>query len=338
MLVLRAPAVALAILLPLAAARAQDPPPTPGATTAADGRSSVVRLLQFDDLRQTFGFTTGDYGRVLQDGEIKNRNSQIAFVARSGVDHLVFGCQGGEQAIAIDVGDPRNNTATSSCYALSLADARRELAKAPAAPGSSTALPVEIGHVYLMAIEDPNHALRLLAPGEALVAMARVVDHVAGRSLELRWQVLNERLPPVVPPHALPALPKPPELDAAMELQVAEHVAALAAGEPRGWPQAQDALQALGHVALPGIVGAMAQCDLKTAAGCAAAWRLGQVLERMALGVSVPIGSYGEDAACAAMFEHNAAAVRAWHLFAQRFGSKTALQRMQSERKARGHR
>lgn len=338
MLALRAPAVALAILLPLAAARAQDPPPTPGASTAADGRSGVVRLLQFDDLRQTFGFTTGDYGRVLQDGEIRNSNSQIAFVARKGVDHLVFGCQGGEHTTAIDIGDPRTNTAASSCYAWTLADARRELAKAPAAPGSSTALPVEIGHVYLMAIEDPAHSLRLLAPGEALVAMVRVVDHVAGRSLELRWQVLNERLPPVVPPHALPALPKPPELDEATELQVAEHVAALAASEPRGWPKAQDALLALGHAALPGIVGAMTQSDLQTAAGCAAAWRFGQVLERMALGVSVPMSSYEEDAACAAMFEHNAAAVRAWHLFAQRFGSKAALQQLQSERKARGHR
>ena len=78
MLALRAPAVALAILLPLAAARAQDPPPTPGATTAADGCSGVVRLLLFDDLRQTFGFTTGDYGRVLQDREVKNRNSRSA--------------------------------------------------------------------------------------------------------------------------------------------------------------------------------------------------------------------------------------------------------------------
>lgn len=337
MLPRRAPAVALAILLPLAAARAQDPPPTPGATTAADGRSGVVRLLQFDDLRQTFGFTTGDFGRVLQDAEIRNTNSQVAFVARSGVDHLVFGCQGGEQATAIDVGDPRNDTAASSCYALTLADARRELAKAPAVRGSSAELPVQIGHVYLLAIEDAHQALRLVAPGEALVVMVRVVDHVAARSLELRWQVLNERLPPVVPPHALPALPKPHELDAATELQVAEHVAALVAGEPRVWPKAQDALQALGHVALPGVVGAMAQCDLKTAAGCAAAWRLGQVLERMALGVSVPIGSLDEDAACVVFLDHNAAAVRAWHLFAQRFGSKDALQRLQSERRARGH-
>jgi hypothetical protein len=338
MLALRAPAVVLAILLPLAAARAQDPPPTPGATTAADGRSGVVRLLQFDDLRQTFGFTSGDYGRVLQEGEIRNTNSQVAFVARDGVDHLVFGCQGGEHATAVDVGDPRNDTAASSCSALTLADARRELAKAPAVRGSSTALPVQIGHVYLVAIEDANQALRLVAPGEALVLMARVVDHVAGRSLELRWQVLNERLPPVVPPHALPALPKPPELDAATEMQVAEHVAALAAGEPRVWPQATKALQALGHVALPGVVGAMTQCDLKTAAGCAAAWRFGEVLERISLGVIVPMNSFQEDAACVAAFDHNAAAVRAWHLFAQRFGSKEALQRLQSDRRARGHR
>jgi hypothetical protein len=338
MLVLSAPAVALAILLPLAAARAQVPPPTPGATTAADGRSGVVRLLQFDDLRQTFGFTTGDYGRVLQEGEIRNFNSQVAFVARDGIDHLWFGSQGGEHATAVDVGDPRTDTAASSCYAWTLADARSELAKAPANPDKSASLPVQIGHVYLVSIEDPAHSLRLLAPGEKLVVMVRVVDHVAGRSLELRWQVLNERLPPVVPPHALPALPKPPELDAATELQVAEHVAALVAGEPGVWPKAQDALQALGHLALPGIVGAMAQCDLKTAAGCAAAWRLGQVLSRMALGVSVPILSLDEDAACVVILDHNAAAVRAWHLFAQRFGSKDALQRMQSERKARGHR
>ena len=297
-----------------------------------------MRLLQFDDLRQTFGFTTGDFGRVLQEGEIRNFNSQVAFVARDGVDQLWFGCQGGEHATAVDVGDPRTNTAASSCYAWTLADARSELAKAPANPNKSASLPVQIGHVYLVAIEDANQALRLVAPGEALVLMARVVDHVAGRSLELRWQVLNERLPPVVPPHALPALPKPPELDAATELQIAEHVAALVAGEPRVWPKAQDALQALGHVALPGVAGAMAQCDLQTAAGCAAAWRLGQVLERMALGVSVPIGSAQEDAACVASLDHNAAAVRAWHLFAQRFGSKDALQRLQSERRARGHR
>lgn len=237
MLALRAPAVALTILLPLAAARAQVPPPTPGATTAADGRSGVVRLLQFDDLRQTFGFTTGDFGRVLQGGEIRNTNSQAAFVARDGVDHLVFGCQSGEHATAVDIGDPRTNTTASSCYAMTLADARSELAKAPANPDKSASLPVQIGHVYLVSIEDPVPSLRLLAPGEALVVMVRVVDHVAGRSLELRWQVLNERLPPVVPPQALPALPKPPELDAATELQVAEHVAALVAGEPGVWPK-----------------------------------------------------------------------------------------------------
>jgi hypothetical protein len=338
MLALRAPAVVLAILLPLAAARAQDPPPTPGASTAADGRSGVVRLLQFDDLRQTFGFTTGDYGRVLQEGEVRNTNSQVAFVARDGVDFLWFGCQGGEWATAVDVGDPRTNTAASSCYALTLADARSELAKAPANRGKSASLPVQIGHVYLLAIEDGPKAWRLVAPGEDLVVMLRVVDHVAGRSLELRWQVLNERLPPVVPPHALPTLPKPPELDATTEQQVAEHVAALATGEPRVWPQATKALQALEHMALPGVVGAMTQCDLKTAAGCAAARRFSEVLERISLGVIVPMNSFQEDAACVAAFDHNAAAVRAWHLFAQRFGSKEALQRLQSERRARGHR
>lgn len=337
MLVARAPVALLAALLPLAAVRAQDPPPTPGASTAADGRSGVVRLLQFDDLRQTFGFTTGDYGQVLQDGEVRNRNSQLAFVARNGVDHLVFGCQGGEQTTAIDAGDPPNDTAASSCYGLTLADARRELAKAPATRNSSTALPVQIGHVYLLAIEDPNQALRLVAPGEALAVMVRVVDHVAGRSLELRWQVLNERLPPVVPPHALPALPKPPELDAATEQQVAEHVAALGSGGPAGWRQAEEALVALGHLALPGIVGAMTQCDLRTAAGCAAAMRMGTVLERTSLGVGVSWHALDDDAACAAALDHNAAAVRAWHLFAQRFGSKDALRRLQSERRARGH-
>lgn len=328
---------ALAVLLPIAALPAQLDLPAQSAATAADGRSGVVRLLRFDDLRRTFGFTTGSHGYCVQDGEIRNQNSQLSFGARDGKDHLLFGAQGGERARAIDLGDPRASTGSSTCYGLTLADARTKLLDVAPSPAAA-ALRVELGHVFLVQIDDAVRADRFVTPGEPLVVVMRVVDHEPGRVVEVRWHLLNAQLPPLGDPTTLPPLPEPAGLTAEVRATANGHLDALRTGEPRTWPAATTALVALQHVAVPLVANALAGVDLKTAAGCAAARRLEQVLAEIGVGLPPLFSVPQEDQGAATAHDQNVAALGAWRRFALRFATPTELGRLQRERRTFVHR
>ncbi|MFO1030734.1 MAG: hypothetical protein U1F60_06630 [Planctomycetota bacterium] len=333
----RLAAAALALLLPITTLPAQLELPAETAATAADGRSGTVRLLRFDDLRRTFGFTTGRHGYCVQGGAIKNQNSQLSFGARDGQDHLLFGAQGAERSRAIDLGDPRDDTLSSTYYGLTFDDARAKLLDVVPSPAAA-ALRVELGHVFLVQIDDAEGAHRFVTPGEPLVVVLRVVDHEAGRMVEVRWHLLNTPLPPLGDPKTLPPLPEPAELTAEGRATANEHLDALRIGDPRAWPAATTALVALRHVALPLVANALAGVDLKTAAGCAAARRLEQVLAEIGVGLRplflVPLDDQGAVAA----HDQNVAALRAWRRFALRFAAPTELGRLQRERRALEHR
>ena len=328
---------ALALLLPIAALPAQLDLPPQTAATAADGRSGVVRLLRFDDLRRTFGFTTGSHGYCVQGGEIRNQNSQMSFGARDGTDHLLFGAQGGERARAIDLGDPRDSTDSSTCYGLTLADARTKLLDVAPSPAAA-ALRVELGHVFLVQIDDAEGADRFVTPGEPLVVVVRVVDHEPGRAIEVRWHLLNAPLPPLGEPRTLPPLPEPAGLTAEVLATANEHLDALRTGEPATWPEAAKALVAQQHVAVPLVANALAGVDLKTAAGCAAARRLEQVLAEIGVGLPPLFSVPQDDQRALAAYEQNVAALGSWRRFAMRFATAAELARLQRERRAFVHR
>jgi len=337
MLALRRAAAVFALLLPIAVLPTQLDLPAQTAATAADGRSGTARLLRFDDLRRTFGFTSGSHGYCVQDGEIKNHNSQLSFGARDGVDHLLFGAQGGERSRAVDLGDPRDSTGSSTYYALTLADARTRLLEVAPAPAAA-ALRVELGHVFLVQIDDAAAAHRFVTPGEPLVVALRVVDHDPGRTVEVRWHLLNAPLPPLGDPTTLPPLPEPAGLTAEERATANEHLDALRTGEPRTWPSASTALVALPHVAVPLVANALAGVDLKTAAGCAAARRLEQVLAEIGVGLPPLFLVPQDDQGASTVRDQNVAALRAWRRFALRFASPTELGRLQRERSAHGRR
>lgn len=332
----RRAAAAFALLLPITTLPAQLDLPAETAATAADGRSGTVRLLRFDDLRRTFGFTTGRHGYCVQGGAIKNQNSQLSFGARDGRDHLLFGAQGGERSRALDLGDPRDDTLSSTYYGLTFAEARTKLLDVAPSPAAA-ALPVAIGHVFLVQIDDAAAAHRFVTPGEPLVVALRVVDHEPGRMVEVRWHLLNAPLPPLGDPTTLPPLPEPAGLTTEVRATANEHLDALRTGDPRTWPAATTALVAQRHVAVPLVANALSGVDLKTAAGCAAARRLEQVLAQIG-GALPPLFLVPQDDRGAMVwYDQNLAALRAWRQFSLRFADPKELGRLQDERRTLGN-
>ena len=335
MLTVRRATAALALLMSGVALPAQLDLPAQAAATAPDGRSGVARLLQFDDLRRTFGFTTGCHGYCVQAGEIKNQNTQLSFGARDGVDHLLFGAQGGERSRAVDLGDPRAATATSTYYGLTFAAARAQLREV-APSNAAAALPVGLGHVYLVQIDGAEQAHRFVTPGEPLVVVLRVVDHAPGRMVEVRWHMLNAPLPSLGDSKPLPRLPEPADLAAATRTVALEQIDALATGAPPTWPAATAALLAMQHAAVPLVANAIANLDLRTATGCASASRLEQVLVQIGIALPPLFLVPNDDQNAVAMHEQNLAALRAWRSFALRCADPAALTQLQRERRALG--
>lgn len=150
--------------------------------------TGVVTLYRYDDLRSSWGFTTGDYGLVEQDGELRNRNSQVALGSdEQGRDVLRFGVQGGEEALAVDIGDPRDSaTQRSLFHRLTRQSVLQRLQEPGGVAGSGGA--IELGHVWLVRIDNAEPGL-LLAKGEPLVVALRIADHEPGRSVSFRWRV-----------------------------------------------------------------------------------------------------------------------------------------------------
>lgn len=175
-----------------------------GDRTAPADRSRSAELWANDPLRQTLDLTTGEFGRYVENGAIKNRNSQLGFgLPNPGL--VEVGIQGRETGILLDLGpDAELATAlgTSSGFvglarrgdggftygpANALFDhlAAIELG---ADGGDASRLVPAVGHVLVGAVV--KRAGSAAAVDEALFVKILVVDHDPDAFLSIRWTVL----------------------------------------------------------------------------------------------------------------------------------------------------
>jgi hypothetical protein len=184
----------------LAARLAQDPAdttsrgPTPPSPASSDPREgSLAKLHAFDDFSATLGFPSGASGYIVEENEVRNRTSHLAF-ERWVKGALVVGIQGGSVGVVKDIGDVRLRRTECSVLPFltqregTVFDTSLEKSGIPEAgialhdeASSCAAAEVHVGHIYLIRIDDPERFL---------FAAVRVVEHVPGQSVTLRWRML----------------------------------------------------------------------------------------------------------------------------------------------------
>jgi len=182
------PSRPLVLVLVLACTAAVD-----GQTAPDHGRktSGIVTLYRHDDVRSNFGFTTSKFGLVVRNGKVLNQNSQVMLVpGESGNDALWFGAQGDESACAVDLGNELDNYAKSVFPRIGLADAIAALAREDAKSRSSVRIPVKLGHVYVVRIDNVGEPGPYLVRGDSVHVKLRVIDCAAGRYVTLRWALV----------------------------------------------------------------------------------------------------------------------------------------------------
>jgi hypothetical protein len=173
-----------------------------------------------------------------------------------------------------------------------------------------------------------------------LFVKVRVVDHEVGRYVELRWEILSDKASreSSVEPKALPALPWATDTTEVERQTIARSLRELREGDPKASEAAAVALAGFGHKALAAIVNQMAECDLRTADGAAAAQRCDRLLQQLTLGLSAGYVSHWDEASQARFAATNAEAVRIWRALALRYSTDAAWQELLAGRRARGHR
>ena len=202
-------ALNLVILTALAIAMAQ----TVTAQNSAglkEPATGIATLFARDPLTQSLCFKDGGPGSVFQDGQTKNRCSDLNFNSYS-ANGFSVGVDGGKQGAILDLGTPEELKAkygfsetvgngqgfasidVRNGKALILKDAKtaalQPLAGADvlfATPIDSYAsIPVKLGHVYLLRITDTNDR------SFEMLAKVLVVAYAPTESVTVRWQVIS---------------------------------------------------------------------------------------------------------------------------------------------------
>lgn len=321
----------------------------------------LVRLVANDDLRCTFGFTTGGFGRAIQDGKVHNRNSQVAYRVRDGVDVWSFGVQGSEQGVAIDLGPLRDRSGgTSLFWRIGMKEAEQRLA------GETwpTPVAVQLDHVYVARIEDVAVAGAGVAKGGTMFLRLHVVDCAPGRYVEFRYAILREQAgaPPaaadaaageapawmrsriqrredVFDPKTLPQLEWPDSVAAADRKQVEELLADLRGGGMPG-VRARTRLEKLAYPAFVGCIRALRDVDYLSEDDSFFAWDLNRILDDMLYGLNAGFARVRIDEDLdLSQADWNAKTVQAWHGLASRlrtadeFGQLVATRKQQQQQK-----
>lgn len=154
------------------------------------GANHFLELFADDPLRRTADLENGVYGSILQDGEIRNQNSQLDFGGYHDGEFTV-GIQGSERGFIVDLGEDEalgaalTATAGSGFGALKLASSGFAYAPADAVfdDGTVDHAPVAQAHVYV---------IRLSRDGEPdLVWKAIVADVASPNRAALDWTRLR---------------------------------------------------------------------------------------------------------------------------------------------------
>lgn len=172
-------------------------------------KSDIKTLYARDPLAQMFCFTDGEYGSVLQEGEVRNRCSHISFGSYK-EGNFTVGVQGGQRGVIVDLGTPQElqrkygyeETVSRGQGFASIrvhdgkvliaqnrqAKTSQELKEAAAlyqlSPSSSSSAFVKLGHIYIMRLTDSNDK------DFDLIVKLIVIAHTPDETVTIRWQIL----------------------------------------------------------------------------------------------------------------------------------------------------
>jgi hypothetical protein len=171
--------------------------------------SSIATLFARDPLMQSLCFKDGGPGGVFQNGQLRNRCSDLNFNSYS-ANALSVGVEGGRQGTILDLGTPEElkskygysetvsggqgfaSIDVQNGKALILKDHRtgalQELAESAdlfRAPRPVASVPVKLGHVYLMRMTDTNDR------AFEMFAKVLVLAHAPNESVTVRWNLLS---------------------------------------------------------------------------------------------------------------------------------------------------
>lgn len=171
--------------------------------------SSIATLFARDPLTQSLCVKDGGPGAVFQNGQLRNRCSDLNFNSYS-TNALSVGVEGGREGTILDLGTPEElqskygysetvgggqgyaSIGVHNGKALILKDsgtgALQELAESAdlfRVPRPGASVPVRLGHVYLMRITDKNDR------AFEMFAKALVLAYAPNESVSVRWSLLS---------------------------------------------------------------------------------------------------------------------------------------------------
>lgn len=172
--------------------------------------TSITTLFASDPLTQSMCFKDGGPGGAFQNGQTRNRCSDLNFNSYS-ANGFSVGVEGGRQGVILDLGTPEElkgkygfNETVGGGHGFASIDVRNgkalilkdyktrklqeiaESAQLFRAPSDSyTSVPVKLGHVYLLRITDRHDK------SYEMVAKVVVVAYLPGESVTVRWHLLS---------------------------------------------------------------------------------------------------------------------------------------------------
>lgn len=172
--------------------------------------TGIATLFARDPLTQSLCIRDGGPGSVFQDGQLRNRCSDLNFDSYS-ANQFSVGVEGGRQGVIIDLGTPQElkgkygyseTVGTGQGFAsievrngkaLILKDYKSgqlqemgESGQLFREPGNNySSIPVRLGHVYLLRITDRHDK------AYEMLAKLIVIAHVPGESVTVRWQLIS---------------------------------------------------------------------------------------------------------------------------------------------------
>lgn len=171
-------------------------------------KGGIMTLYALDPLAHTFCFADGGNGLVFQDGEVRNRCSDVDF-GNYKADSFSVGIEGGRVGAIVDLGGASDlarrygyeetvgggqgfaslRAESGRAYILKDRKSRavqelRESALLFRAGESGASAPVRLGNLYLIRLTDRHDKTF-----ERLIKM-QVITHTPNQSATIRWQVL----------------------------------------------------------------------------------------------------------------------------------------------------
>lgn len=168
---------------------------------AVSGTVEVV-LYSRDPRRNTYGFTAGDYGCIVRDGELRNINSQLAF-ATSAEDRLVASTNAGEAAVLFNVGTLRDDGDRATIFwriekqgsditARRAGGSEHEVLGdlGEPTPGLKS-VAIKVGDIVIVGLKSTREAAHGEAEQRAHYVKLYIIDHAPDRYVRFLWERLE---------------------------------------------------------------------------------------------------------------------------------------------------